>query len=58
MYSLLALVLDDFDWLILSGSSPSVSTGPLVDHTTGTAEGNYIYIGVYYKSSESLFVAQ
>ena len=35
---------DDFDWSIHNGPTPSAGTGPLVDHTTGTKEGSYIYI--------------
>jgi hypothetical protein len=32
---------DDFDWLVLSGSTPSNNTGPSGDHTTGS--GYYMY---------------
>ncbi|RLD59111.1 MAG: hypothetical protein DRJ05_06870 [Bacteroidetes bacterium] len=32
---------DDFDWFVLSGSTPSNNTGPSGDHTTGS--GYYIY---------------
>lgn len=31
--------LDDFDWTLGSGSTPSFRTGPSSDHTTGTAVG-------------------
>ena len=31
--------LDDFDWTLGSGSTPSWQTGPSSDHTTGTAVG-------------------
>ena len=31
---------DDFDWTRQRGSTPSVSTGPLFDHTYGTTAGN------------------
>ncbi|CAF4185562.1 unnamed protein product, partial [Rotaria sp. Silwood2] len=37
-------VVDDFDWLRNSGSTPSSGTGPSVDHTYGTPEGIYLYI--------------
>lgn len=36
--------IDDFDWTLYSGSTPSSLTGPSVDHTTGTRNGTYIYI--------------
>ncbi|MEM9692880.1 MAG: hypothetical protein AAGA56_10070, partial [Myxococcota bacterium] len=32
------------DWLIDAGGTTSSQTGPSVDHTTGTATGNYIYM--------------
>lgn len=32
--------LDDFDWTLASGATPSYYTGPSTDHTTGTALGN------------------
>ncbi|XP_033117835.1 MAM and LDL-receptor class A domain-containing protein 1-like, partial [Anneissia japonica] len=35
---------DDFDWIRLSGSTPSFGTGPEYDHTYGTLQGFYIYI--------------
>ncbi|XP_077978860.1 MAM and LDL-receptor class A domain-containing protein 1-like [Glandiceps talaboti] len=38
------LLTDDFDWIRLSGSTTSTSTGPSVDHTTGTAQGYYLYV--------------
>ena len=31
--------LDDFDWTLGSGSTPSWQTGPSTDHTTGTSLG-------------------
>ena len=34
---------EDQDWLIWSGATPSFSTGPSVDHTTGTTSGYYLY---------------
>ena len=30
---------DEFDWMIGSGGTPSVYTGPKIDHTTGTKDG-------------------
>ncbi|XP_010166278.1 MAM and LDL-receptor class A domain-containing protein 1, partial [Antrostomus carolinensis] len=37
-------VEDDFDWIRIQGPTPTVNTGPLKDHTTGTARGHYIYM--------------
>jgi hypothetical protein len=34
---------DDVDWRTNDGDTPSQSTGPSVDHTTGTATGKYVY---------------
>lgn len=34
---------DDIDMRTNEGSTPSVDTGPDVDHTTGTPAGNYMY---------------
>ena len=31
-------------WYVDEGGTPSSSTGPAVDHTTGTAAGNYMFI--------------
>ncbi|KAI1882995.1 hypothetical protein AGOR_G00240660 [Albula goreensis] len=42
------LLTDSFDWMRLSGSTPTQMTGPSFDHTTGA--GHYLYIegdGVY-----------
>lgn len=33
--------LDDFDWTLGSGSTPSWQTGPSSDHTTGSAVGRF-----------------
>ncbi|XP_063032459.1 MAM and LDL-receptor class A domain-containing protein 1 [Melospiza melodia melodia] len=35
---------DDFDWIRIQGPTPTVNTGPLKDHTTGTATGHYLYL--------------
>eukprot|EP00795_Rhopilema_esculentum_P012712 gene12712-3431_t len=35
---------DKFDWIRHSGDTPSVKTGPKVDHTLGTSLGQYVYI--------------
>ncbi|MEM6261856.1 MAG: T9SS type A sorting domain-containing protein [Bacteroidota bacterium] len=32
------------DWVIDNGGTPSGSTGPSVDHTTGTFTGNYLFV--------------
>jgi hypothetical protein len=36
----------DLTWTRMSGSTPSFSTGPSVDHTFGTAAGHYLYVEV------------
>ncbi|XP_058153872.1 MAM and LDL-receptor class A domain-containing protein 1 isoform X2 [Dasypus novemcinctus] len=35
---------DDFDWTRQRGPTPTLHTGPMRDHTRGTAEGHYLYI--------------
>eukprot|EP00057_Strongylocentrotus_purpuratus_P006196 XP_011660670.1 PREDICTED: MAM and LDL-receptor class A domain-containing protein 1-like [Strongylocentrotus purpuratus] len=35
---------NDMDWIIQTGSTPTVGTGPPADHTTQTQEGHYIVI--------------
>ena len=35
---------DDVDWRVDNGGTPSVDTGPSVDHAPGTSGGNYIYL--------------
>uniref|UniRef100_A0A663LWY4 MAM and LDL receptor class A domain containing 1 n=1 Tax=Athene cunicularia TaxID=194338 RepID=A0A663LWY4_ATHCN len=35
---------DDFDWIRIQGPTPTVNTGPLKDHTTGTTRGHYLYM--------------
>jgi hypothetical protein len=37
-------VTDNIDWRLFGGSTASATTGPDVDHTLGTATGNYIYL--------------
>ncbi|KAK2531283.1 Malrd1 [Columba livia] len=37
-------VEDDLDWIRIEGPTPTVNTGPLKDHTTGTARGHYLYV--------------
>ncbi len=36
--------LDDIDWRVNEGTTPSSSTGPSKDHTLNTSSGNYIYL--------------
>ncbi|KAL9984449.1 hypothetical protein ACROYT_G006741 [Oculina patagonica] len=36
--------LDQFDWKLWNGSTPSRNTGPSNDHTLGTSKGYYAYI--------------
>jgi hypothetical protein len=36
--------LDDIDWRVFQGSTPSSTTGPDVDHTSGTSTGKYVYL--------------
>ncbi len=33
----------NFQWLVYSGSTPSASTGPTIDHTLGSSAGIYVY---------------
>uniref|UniRef100_A0A8C8BKF7 MAM and LDL receptor class A domain containing 1 n=1 Tax=Otus sunia TaxID=257818 RepID=A0A8C8BKF7_9STRI len=35
---------DDFNWIRIRGPTPTVNTGPLKDHTTGTTRGHYLYM--------------
>uniref|UniRef100_W5MXZ4 MAM and LDL receptor class A domain containing 1 n=1 Tax=Lepisosteus oculatus TaxID=7918 RepID=W5MXZ4_LEPOC len=35
---------DDFDWLLKTGSTPNVGTGPSIDHTLRDPSGHYIHI--------------
>ncbi|XP_018419472.1 PREDICTED: MAM and LDL-receptor class A domain-containing protein 1 [Nanorana parkeri] len=35
---------DNFDWTRQQGQTPTQDTGPMKDHTLGTARGHYLYI--------------
>ncbi|EHB12586.1 hypothetical protein GW7_18801 [Heterocephalus glaber] len=35
---------DDFDWTRNQGPTSTINTGPMKDHTVGTAQGHYLYI--------------
>ncbi|CAD7679155.1 unnamed protein product [Nyctereutes procyonoides] len=35
---------DDFDWTRKHGPTSTLNTGPMKDHTLGTAKGHYLYI--------------
>ncbi|NWX07388.1 MALR1 protein, partial [Caloenas nicobarica] len=37
-------VEDDLDWIRIEGPTPTFNTGPLKDHTRGTARGHYLYM--------------
>lgn len=37
-------VLDNFDWTLQKGYTPSLNTGPFADHTTSTNYGHFLYI--------------
>lgn len=36
--------LDNVDWRVNEGATPSTNTGPSNDHTLGTSDGKYIYL--------------
>ncbi|XP_069815135.1 MAM and LDL-receptor class A domain-containing protein 1 [Dendropsophus ebraccatus] len=36
--------IDNFDWSMRSGSTPTVGTGPVTDHTMQNPSGSYIFI--------------
>ncbi|CAN8030092.1 unnamed protein product, partial [Ixodes persulcatus] len=43
------------NWVRNSGSTPSAGTGPLADHTLGTADGTYVYLdGRSVEANETL----
>jgi len=37
-------VEDNLDWMVHSGQTPSLNTGPTVGHTTGRVQDMYLYI--------------
>lgn len=42
---------DQFDWTLKAGSTTTVGTGPISDHTYGTNRGEFDIIIVIYSSS-------
>ena len=44
-------VIDDFDWVVRTGKTPSFLTGPPADHTRGDKLGNYLSSGSSYGHS-------
>ena len=52
-------VYDDHDWRTFSGPTSSAWTGPSTDHTTGTTEGQYLYMepSVYCLNKEAVISA-
>lgn len=36
--------IDDIDWRVDAGGTPSSNTGPSIDHNPGTASGKYVYL--------------
>ncbi|CAG5126619.1 unnamed protein product, partial [Candidula unifasciata] len=36
--------MDDLDWTLHSGQTPTLNTGPNVDHSTGIDTGHYVYL--------------
>lgn len=48
-------VQDDIDWRTWKGTTYSFGTGPSFDHTTGTDQGQYLYlepsVGCYFKEA-------
>jgi hypothetical protein len=42
------LVIDQFDWKVFEGETPTTNTGPDVDHTTGSITGKYVYLETSY----------
>ncbi|MFI5219854.1 MAG: S8 family serine peptidase [Bacteroidia bacterium] len=52
------LVTDDIDFRTNEGGTPSANTGPDLDHTTGSATGNYVYLeasnGCFFKQANLL----
>ncbi|XP_062511968.1 MAM and LDL-receptor class A domain-containing protein 1-like isoform X2 [Corticium candelabrum] len=48
---------NDLNWRLMSGSTPSVGTGPTTDHTKGTSLGRYVYIETSGKSNAQAVLA-
>lgn len=42
-YNMDNFTYDDFDMRVNNNGTPSISTGPMSDHTLGNSSGNYIY---------------
>jgi len=42
--NLINIIEDQIDWRTYGGATPSGGTGPSFDKTTGTVEGNYLYL--------------
>ncbi|XP_038052763.1 MAM and LDL-receptor class A domain-containing protein 2-like [Patiria miniata] len=49
---------DDTDWLLQRGATYTASTGPIVDHTTGTIEGSYLYIEASWLSTGDIAILE
>ncbi len=43
-YNLQNMLNDDIDWRLMNGITPTPNTGPVGDHTTGTIDGNFLYL--------------
>ena len=50
------LVIDQFDWKVFSGPTGTSNTGPDVDHTLGSATGNYIYTETSYCYEQTAYL--
>lgn len=50
------LVIDQFDWKVNNGPTPTTTTGPDVDHTLGTAAGKYVYTESSYCFNQSAYM--
>jgi hypothetical protein len=50
------LVIDQFDWKVYSGPTPTNTTGPDVDHTLNSAAGKYVYTESSYCFNQSAFL--
>ncbi len=42
------LIMDQFDWKVNAGTTPSTATGPDTDHTLSNATGKYVYTEASY----------